>query len=182
MFALADYLWIVWVVFILVCVIIEIFTLEFTFLMIGVGSLGGLAAYLLGAPWWGQILIAAALAILLLATIRPFLLRLTRRGGDPTPSNIAALMALGGRVHSVALGEHGGLVKLANGETWTARLAVPDPSTTLRTGDRIIVAAIEGSTAVVIPAASADARAGEAPPAQTRLTESPPTEPDRTDS
>ena len=172
MFALADYLWIVWVVFILVCVIIEIFTLEFTFLMIGVGSLGGLAAYLLGAPWWGQILIAAALAILLLATIRPFLLRLTRRGGDPTPSNIAALMGLGGRVHSPVLGEHGGLVKLANGETWTARLAVPDRARTLETGEPIIVAAIEGSTAVVIPAASAVVDPDAAQP----------TDPDRTDS
>ncbi|MCU1447187.1 MAG: hypothetical protein JWP54_2845, partial [Cryobacterium sp.] len=31
---LTDYLWIAWLVFILVCVIIELLTLDFTFLMI----------------------------------------------------------------------------------------------------------------------------------------------------
>ena len=37
---LTDYLWIAWLVFILVCVIIELLTLDFTFLMIAVGKIG----------------------------------------------------------------------------------------------------------------------------------------------
>jgi len=147
---LVDYLWIIWLVFILVCVIIELLTLEFTFLMIAAGSLGGLGANLLGAPWWVQIVAAAALAVLLLLTIRPILLRLMHKGGDPTPSNIAALIGLGGRVLE-PIGESGGLVKLANGETWTARLDASSSGPAVIAGARITVTAIEGSTAVVIP-------------------------------
>ena len=57
-----QYLWIVWLVFILIAVIIELLTLEFTFLMIAAGSLGGLGANLLGLEWWLQIGIAAVLS------------------------------------------------------------------------------------------------------------------------
>jgi membrane protein implicated in regulation of membrane protease activity len=147
---LTQYMWIVWLGFILLCVIVELLTLEFTFLMIGVGSLGGLAANLLGAPWWAQILIALVLSVLLLLLIRPVLLRLTRKGADPTPSNLDALQGMAGRV-VIPLSETGGQVKLANGETWTSRL---DPSvgpTVLEVGSPVAVTAISGSTAIVVP-------------------------------
>lgn len=147
---LTDYLWIVWLVFILVCVIIELLTLEFTFLMIAVGSLGGLGANLAGAPWWVQILVAAILAVLLILIIRPLLLRVMHRGADPTPSNVAALIGLRGTLLA-PLADAGALAKLANGETWTTRLADPDSTAVLAAGDRVKVVAIEGSTAVVIP-------------------------------
>ncbi len=41
-------------------------------------------------------------------------------------------------------------MKLINGDTWTARLA--DPVRDLIEGERIVVTAIEGATAVVAPA------------------------------
>jgi len=147
---LTQYMWIVWLGFIVLCVIIELLTLEFTFLMIGVGSLGGLAANLLGAPWWVQILIALVLSVLLLLLIRPVLLRLTRKGADPTPSNIAALQGMAGRV-VVPLSQDGGQVKLANGETWTARLDGSVAPTVLEIGSPVAVTAISGSTALVVP-------------------------------
>jgi membrane protein implicated in regulation of membrane protease activity len=147
---LTEYLWILWLVFILVCIIIELLTLEFTFLMIGIGSLGGLAANLLDLDWWLQILIAALLSVLLLVLIRPILLRLLKQGGDPTPSNIAAVIGQSGRVLTT-VGDTVGLVKLANGETWTARLAAHSPATSLDPGQTITVSAIEGSTALVLP-------------------------------
>lgn len=147
---LRDYLWIIWLVFILVCVIIELLTLEFTFLMVAAGSLGGLAANLLGADWWLQIIVAAVLAVLLILTIRPLLLRVMHRGADLTPSNVAALLGLTGRVLET-VGENGGLVKLANGETWTARLDNSAGDLVVGAGDKVTVTAIEGSTAVVIP-------------------------------
>jgi len=147
---LTDYLWILWLVFIFVCVIIELLTLEFTFLMIAVGSLGGLGANLLDFPWWLQILIAAILSVLLILTIRPLLLRVMRKGADLTPTNVAALMGLSGHTLS-ALGEAGGLVKLANGETWTARLDDSVRNLSVEQGETVVVTAIEGSTAVVIP-------------------------------
>ena len=147
---LRDYLWIIWLVFIFVCVIIELLTLEFTFLMVGAGSLGGLGANLLGADWWVQILVASLLSVLLILTIRPLLLRVMHRGADLTPSNVEALLGLGGRVLET-VGEDGGLVKLANGETWTARLDTVARNLVLGQGDKVTVTAIEGSTAVVIP-------------------------------
>lgn len=148
---LTQYLWIVWLVFILIAVIIELLTLEFTFLMIAVGSLGGLGANLLGLEWWMQIGIAAVLSVLLILIIRPFMLRYLRKGEDPTPSNIAALSGMSGRV-MLEIGESGGQVKLANGETWTARLSDVTEQRLVEAGERVVVTAIEGSTAVVVPA------------------------------
>jgi membrane protein implicated in regulation of membrane protease activity len=148
---LTQYLWIVWLVFILIAVIIELLTLEFTFLMISVGSLGGLGANLLGLEWWMQIGIAAILSVLLILIIRPFMLRALRKGGDPTPSNIAALAGMTARV-VLPIGENGGQVKLANGETWTARLSAVTEQRPVEAGERVVVTAIEGSTAVVVPA------------------------------
>ena len=148
---LTQYMWIVWLVFILIAVIIELLTLEFTFLMIAIGGLGGLAANLLGLEWWMQIGIAAILSVMLLLTIRPFMLRAIRKGGDPTPSNIDALSGMTARV-VLAIGENGGQVKLANGETWTARLSEVTEQRLVEPGERVVVTAIEGSTAVVVPA------------------------------
>jgi membrane protein implicated in regulation of membrane protease activity len=147
---LTQYMWIIWLGFILLCVIIELLTLEFTFLMIGVGSLAGLGANLLRWPWWGQILIALVTSVLLLLLIRPVLLRLTRKGADPTPSNLAALYGMAGRV-VMPLSTTGGQVKLDNGETWTARLDGSVAPTVLDVGSPVTVAAVGGSTAFVIP-------------------------------
>lgn len=158
---LVQYMWIVWLVFIVICVIVEVITLQFIFLMVAIGSLGGLGTQLLGGPWWLQILVAFALALLLIFVIRPLLLRATQRGADLTPTNLDALAGMGGRV-VVPLGEHGGQVKLANGETWTALLAGADeaaitsgtPAATVSVGTRVVVTAIRGSTAIVALAQS----------------------------
>ncbi|MFO7690133.1 MAG: NfeD family protein [Cryobacterium sp.] len=147
---LTSYLWIVWLVFIFIFVIIEVLTLEFTFLMLAVGSLGGLAANLLGFPWWLQIVVAAVLAVLLILLIRPVLLRLLRRGGDPAKSNVDALIGMPGRVLSTVT-EVGGLVKLSNGETWSARLSPAAAQTTAEPHSSVVVTTIDGSIAVVTP-------------------------------
>jgi membrane protein implicated in regulation of membrane protease activity len=144
---LTQYAWIAWLVVILLCVIIELLTLEFTFLMVAAGSLGGLGADLLGAPWWLQILVALVLSVLLILTIRPLLLRVMHRGADPTQSNIDALLGMAGRV-VLPVGELGGQVRLANGETWTAQLA-PGTTGPLGDGTVVTVARIQGSTAIV---------------------------------
>ena len=56
---ITSFAWIVWLVLILVFVIIEMLTLDFVFLMIAVGSVGGLLSGLIGVPWWLQLVIAA---------------------------------------------------------------------------------------------------------------------------
>ena len=154
---LTQYVWIAWLLVIFVCVIIELLTLEFTFLMIAAGSVGGLAAYLLGGPWWLQILVAAVLSILLILTIRPLLLKVMHRGADLTPSNLDALMGMRGRV-VLAIGDTGGQVRLANGETWTAALATSAVSP-IEIGSTVAVERIEGATAFVYPMAAPSAAA-----------------------
>lgn len=149
---ITSFAWIVWLVLILIFVIIEMLTLDFVFLMIAVGSLGGLLSGLFGAPWWLQLIIAALLSVVLLFVIRPPLLRALKRGGDPEKSNVDRLIGMGGLVVSTVT-RTTGLVKLQVGETWTARLAYPDsPPTELVPGEHVVVVSIEGATAVVAPA------------------------------
>jgi membrane protein implicated in regulation of membrane protease activity len=149
---LTQYLWIIWLVFVVVCVIIEVLTLEFTFMMVAAGSLiGGLGTNLLGAEWWVQILAAAVIAGLLLFTIRPLLLRALDRGTEPARTNVDALTGMTARV-TAAFADGAGFVKLANGETWTARLAPQHETLTLAEGDRVVVTRIDGATAEVAPA------------------------------
>jgi len=139
---LTQYLWILWLSLVVLFIVIELVTLEFTFLMLAAGSLiGGLGSNLLGLVWWAQIGLAAVLSALLLFTIRPLLLKTLHKGADLTPSNLDALYGLGARVmRDFVEGE--GLVKLDNGETWTARAAL---SLTLTVGDRVVVRAVHGS-------------------------------------
>lgn len=168
------YAWIFWLGLILVFVIVEVLTVDFTFLMLALGSVGGLLAGIAGAEWWLQILVAAVLSVLLLFAVRPPLLRALKRGGDPTLSNVDALLGLTGVVVN-DFGGNAGHVKLANGETWTARLSenasptaagaksshashsshalpLPGAARALEEGDLVVVTAIEGATAVVVPA------------------------------
>ena len=147
---LVTYGWVLWLALILVFVIIEVFTLDFTFLMLAGGSVGGLIASFAGAPLWVQILTAAILALLLLFALRPALLRAFRKGGDPTKSNIEAVLGLSGTVVK-EFADARGQVKLANGEIWTSRLADGTAGELLE-GEKVVVTAIEGATAVVVPA------------------------------
>lgn len=147
---LTQYTWIVWLILILVCVTIELLTLEFTFLMVAFGSVAGLGTDLLGWEWWAQILVAAAVSVLLILTIRPVMLRYMRRGSDPTPSNVAALLGMSGHVVS-SVSETTGLVKLANGETWTARLAPDADEQVVGAGASVRVVLVDGATVVIVP-------------------------------
>ena len=144
---ITSWAWIVWLALILVFVIIEVTSLDFTFLMLAIGSLGGLLSGLLGAPWWAQIVIAGIVALVLLFLVRPRLLVAMRRGADPARSGVDALLGISGTVVK-AFDDGRGQVKLANGETWTARIEEPlslDPGVPVR------VVRIDGATAFVRP-------------------------------
>lgn len=147
---LTQYLWIAWLVLALIFVIVELLTLEFTFLMLAGGTLvGGLGSNLLSAPWWLQVAAAAAVSALLLFTIRPLLLRALHRSSRHIPTNVDALGGIGARV-LVPFVDGAGSVKLDNGETWTARLVGPD--TGVEVGTRLVVHAVRGATVEVAAA------------------------------
>ncbi|MCP2636986.1 NfeD family protein [Microbacterium sp. HD4P20] len=139
-----QWAWIGWLVLILAFLVIEMLTLDFTFLMLSIGGLAGLGADLLGAPLWLQVIVAAGVAAVLVLFLRPPLLRRLRRGEDPALSNVDALVGLAGTVVSTVSG-HSGQVKLSNGDLWTARAESGelDPGTPVR------VSRIDGATAFV---------------------------------
>lgn len=156
------YTWVLWLALILVFVVIEMMTVDFTFLMLAVGSLGGLILALLGTPFALQIVVACLVAALLLLAVRPPLLRRLRRGEDHTPSNMDAVRTMRGiAVKSVTA--RTGLVRLSNGETWTAR---SDSEMTIDPGEQVQVRRVDGATVVVVPvetshtAAPSDERPG----------------------
>jgi membrane protein implicated in regulation of membrane protease activity len=142
---LGQWAWVGWLVLIAVFLVVEMLTLTFTFLMVGVGGLAGLVADLFGAPVWLQVVIAAIVAVLLIFGIRPALLNRLRRGEDAARTNVFALIGLAGTV--VMTTDTGtGQVKLANGDIWTARA---EPAATLPVGSAVQVVRIEGATAFV---------------------------------
>lgn len=147
---LTQYAWIAWLVLILVFATIEVFTLEMTFLMLALGSVAGLVSGLFGIPWYVQFVIAAVVAVALILLLRPPLLRMLRRGGDPALSNIDALIGADGQVLRTVT-PVGGQVRLQNGDIWTARLSPITDQADVPVGEKILVTGIDGATAVVVP-------------------------------
>ena len=144
--ALLDRSWLVWVAAALVLGILEITAIDLVFAMLAGGAVAGAIADAVGLSFVPQVLIAAVVAGLLLATIRPVLLRRLRM----PPTGTTGSAALVGRsaivLEPVTL--RGGLVKLV-GETWSARSTGP----AFAAGDDVVVTAIDGATAVVGPLA-----------------------------
>jgi membrane protein implicated in regulation of membrane protease activity len=146
----ATIVWVVvWIALILILGVIEIFALDFIFLMLAAGAAGGLISTLLGAPLWLSVVIAAVIALLLIGLVRPALLRLLGRGADPHRTGVAGLIGMTGSVAVAFSSTAPGQVRLANGETWSARLTEDSPTTLPPLGTRVVVTAIDGSTAVV---------------------------------
>ncbi|MEV8268179.1 NfeD family protein [Microbacterium sp. NPDC076911] len=146
---LTQYMWILWLALVLIFVIIELLTLEFTFLMLAAGALvGGLGVNLLGGVWWLQIAAAAVVSALLLFTIRPLLLKALRRGSANVPMNVDAIVGMSGRVVG-AFAEGNGTVKLDNGETWSARLPDGVSDSLIAVGSRVSVTRVLGATVEV---------------------------------
>ena len=140
---------VVWIGLVLLLGVVEIFTLDFIFIMLAAGAAGGLIAALLGAPWWLSAIVAAAVALLLLSLVRPRLLAALGRGADPHRTNVEGLIGLHGTVAVAFTTSAPGQVRLANGETWSARLATGTTDRTPPLGTPVVVESIEGSTAVV---------------------------------
>lgn len=148
-----DWLW--WVGGAVVLAILEILSLDLVFIMFAGGALAGALAAALGAEVWLQIVVAAVTSVLLLGSLRPWLLRHLRGRMPLVETNAAALVGGTAVVVSTVSGAEG-RIKL-RGEVWSART---DPATTLPPGTEVTVTRIEGATAVVVRAArpSADGR------------------------
>ncbi|OIH93628.1 NfeD family protein [Curtobacterium sp. MCBA15_001] len=139
----------VWIALVLVLGVVEVFTLDFIFIMLAAGAAGGLIAALIGAPWWLSAIIAAVLALVLLGLVRPRVLQALGRNADPHRTGVEGLVGMPGTVAVAFTSSAPGQVRLANGETWSARIDAAAPERAPALGTHVVVESIEGSTAVV---------------------------------
>ncbi|HWJ84372.1 MAG TPA: NfeD family protein [Cellulomonas sp.] len=139
--------WLWWIGGALLLGILEMLSLDLVLIMFAGGAVAGGIASAAGAPIWLQILIAALTSVVLLATLRPWLLRRLKRRMPLEETNAAALVGKDAVVVSTVTLE-GGRVKL-NGEVWSARTRTAD---TIPPGAQVRVDRIDGATAVVEPA------------------------------
>jgi len=140
-----DYAWIGWIAIIAILLVIEMLSGELTFLMLSIGGLAGVVSSLLGAEVWLQVILVAVVATLLLLFIKPPLLRRMKKPRDPQKFNNDALHGLAGVVQQPVTPTTG-TVKLANGQSWTARTST---ARQLPAGATIYVQQVAGATVYV---------------------------------
>lgn len=142
-----QWAWVGWLVLIALFLAIEVMSGELTFLMLALGSTAGIVSAIARAPLWLQIIIAAIAAVLCLTLLRAPLLRRLRRTSDPQKFNVDALIGRAGVVTETVTAISG-RVKLANGDSWSARV---EDGTDLLPHTPVVVRAIRGATAIVAP-------------------------------
>jgi membrane protein implicated in regulation of membrane protease activity len=138
-----DWYW--WVAAALGLAVVEIATLDLIFIMLAVGSLAGAVVSAVGGPLVLQVVVAGAVAVLMLALVRPVALRHLRQ-----PAGLrTGVAALEGATAVVVerVDAHDGRVKL-KGELWSARSY--DPDRVIEPGTVVDVVRIDGATAVVL--------------------------------
>jgi membrane protein implicated in regulation of membrane protease activity len=138
--------WLWWLGVALLLAIGEVITVNLVLLMFAGGALAGCLAAALGAPVVVQALVAVVTAVVLLAALRPWMLKHLRRRAPLVETNAAALVGRSGVAVS-AVTAAGGRAKIG-GEVWTART---ETGAHLDAGVPVRVARIDGATAVVEP-------------------------------
>ena len=142
---LADNWWALWLTVFLVFAVVEMLTLDLFFIMLGGGALAGLLAAFAGADLWLQIVVFSVVSLLMIGFVRPLALKHLRSSPADQRSNVERLIGESAIVME-PVSDSGGLVKIG-GDVWTARSA----SGVLVPGQRAVVSAIDGATAVVVP-------------------------------
>lgn len=137
--------WLWWVGAALILGLVEIASLDFVFTMLAVGALAAAGAAGLGFPFPVQALVFVAAAVLLLAGLRPLLLRrLNMRGPGVATGSDAGVGQPAEVLHQVT--DRTGRVKL-RGEEWSARSAIPGQD--FEPGQMVQVVRIDGATAII---------------------------------
>jgi membrane protein implicated in regulation of membrane protease activity len=141
---MGDYGWAVWLAIALALGLVEITTLDLTFLMLAAGALAGAAAAGIGSPLILQVVVALVVAVAMVGVVRPIALRHLRTP-SATRTGVAALIG-SDAVALERVDATGGRIKL-RGEIWSARTF--DPSKVIEAGESVEVVQIDGATAVV---------------------------------
>lgn len=137
--------WALWLTLFLAFAAVEMLTLDLFFIMLGGGALAALVADFAGADLWLQSVVFCIVSLLMIAFVRPITLKHLHKGPAEMRTNVDRLIGETALVME-AVSSTGGRVKIG-GDIWSAR----SESGVLAEGQRVIVAAIEGATAVVAP-------------------------------
>lgn len=142
-----DWPWLVWLVGSAVLACTEMLTGDFTLLMLAGGAVAGaFTAFFLPGMILVQAIVAVAVAILMLAVLRPTLLRRVREAPGYR-SSLDKLVGSNGVATSEITDGHG-QVKV-DGEEWSARSV--EPGMTIALGEKVEVFEVDGTTLVVYP-------------------------------
>jgi membrane protein implicated in regulation of membrane protease activity len=142
---LGENWWALWLTVFLAFAVVEMLTLDLFFIMLGGGALAGLLADFAGADLWLQIVVFCVVSLLMIAFVRPVALKHLRKGPADQRTNVDRLIGESALVMET-VSTSSGLVKIG-GDVWSAR----SENGVLNAGQRVVVSAIEGATAVVVP-------------------------------
>jgi membrane protein implicated in regulation of membrane protease activity len=142
---LGENWWALWLTVFLAFAVVEMLTLDLFFIMLGGGALAGLIADFAGADFWLQIVVFCVVSLLMVVFVRPVALKHLKKGPAEQRTNIDRLIGESALVMET-VSTTSGLVKIG-GDVWSAR----SENGVLNAGQRVVVSAIEGATAVVAP-------------------------------
>lgn len=140
---LGENWWALWLTAFLAFAVVEMITLDLFFIMLGGGALAALAADFAGADGWLQIVVFCVVSLLMIAFVRPVALSHLKKGPAEQRTNVDRLIGEQAVVMEAVTAD-GGLVKIG-GDIWSAR----SETGVLSAGQKVVVSAIEGATAVV---------------------------------
>ncbi len=137
-------MYILWIVLAAAFLVVELGTVTLVSLWFVVGALAAMAAALLNAAFWLQVLIFALVSLAMLLLLRPFL----RKFVDPhkIPTNVDAMIGKTALVTEAVdnLREQGAI--RFNGLIWTARSTDGNP---IPAGEEVVIETVEGVKAMV---------------------------------
>ncbi|HWJ66838.1 MAG TPA: NfeD family protein [Nocardioides sp.] len=144
---LRDHLWEAWLAVGIGLALAELLSLDLFLLMLAGGALAGMGTALVTDNVVLQVLVASAAALLLVAGVRPPLVR-RLHGGPDLVLGPASLVGARGIVTETVAEHRPGRIKLG-GESWLAVSAGPE--TDIGVGRTVEVVSIAGATAHVRP-------------------------------
>lgn len=141
-----DNMWATWLVIATALGVLELMSTDLILIMLAAGALVGMVLALVGAPFVVQILVALAVAVALLAFLRPSMVHRLHAG--PTLA-VGAEALIGKRAFVLEALSHTapGRVKIG-GDVWTAQPFDEDDQ--IEEGASVEVVTIKGATAFVV--------------------------------
>ena len=133
-----------WLVILILAVVVEMSTTQLVCIWFAGGALVGLIAHFLNAPLWLQVILAAAVTLVLLISTRPFVKRFLQKKETPTNADrvIGQTAVVTERIDNVL--EQGRVTVL--GSDWRAKSADSEP---IDASVRVKVEKIEGVKLIV---------------------------------